>query len=109
MSLIEVGKTNQVPPGVMKLFQVEGKKILVVNVEGKIYAINGVCTHLGGDLSKGKLEGKIITCPRHGSRFDVTTGESVSGPKMAFLKLKTKNETIYEVKIEGESIKIDML
>ena len=107
--MIEVGKTNQVPPGVMKLFQVEGKKILVVNVEGKIYAINGVCTHLGGDLSKGKLEGKIITCPRHGSRFDVTTGESVSGPKMAFLKLKTKNETIYEVKIEGESIKIDML
>ena len=107
--MIEVAKTNQVPPGVMKLFQVEGKKILVVNVEGKIYAINGVCTHLGGDLSKGKLEGKIITCPRHGSRFDVTTGESVSGPKMAFLKLKTKNETIYEVKIEGESIKIDML
>ena len=106
--MIEVAKTNQVPPGVMKLFQVEGKKILVVNVAGKVYAINGVCTHLGGDLSKGQLEGKIITCPKHGSRFDVTTGESVSGPKMAFLQFKTKNETIYGVKIEGESIKIDM-
>jgi 3-phenylpropionate/trans-cinnamate dioxygenase ferredoxin subunit len=108
MSLTEVAKISQVPAGTMKLFQVDDKKILLVNYEGKIYAINGICTHMGGDLSKGKLEGKIITCPRHGSRFDVTTGESISGPKIAFLKFTTKNEPVYEVKVEGESIKISL-
>jgi 3-phenylpropionate/trans-cinnamate dioxygenase ferredoxin subunit len=107
MSLIEAAKTVQVPPGTMQAFQVEGKKILIANVAGKYYAIDNVCTHMGGDLSKGRLEGQIVICPRHGSRFDVTTGKSLSGPKMAFLKLKTKDEAVYEVKVEGDSIKIN--
>jgi 3-phenylpropionate/trans-cinnamate dioxygenase ferredoxin component len=107
MSLIEIAKTAQVPSGTMHAFQVEDKKILIANVDGKYYAINGICTHMGGDLSKGKLEGKIVTCPRHGAKFDVTTGKSVSGPKIAFLKLKTQDEPAYEVKVEGDSLKID--
>jgi 3-phenylpropionate/trans-cinnamate dioxygenase ferredoxin component len=108
MSLTEVCKTSQVAPGTMKAFQVEGKKILIANIDGNYYAINNACTHMGGDLSKGTLDGQIITCPRHGSRFDVTTGKSISGPKIAFLRLTTKDEIAYEVKVEGDSIKINL-
>ena len=108
MSFFEVAKINEIPEGIMKPVTIQGKEILVVNYNGNFYAINRKCTHMGGDLSKGKLDGKIVTCPRHGSRFDVTTGKSISGPKIGFLKLKTKDESIYEVKVEGNSIKVNI-
>jgi len=108
MSFFEVAKINEIPEGTMKPVTTQGKEILVVNYNGNFYAINRKCTHMGGDLSKGKLDGKIVTCPRHGSRFDVTTGKSISGPKIGFLKLKTKDESIYEVKVEGNSIKVNI-
>lgn len=108
MSFIEVAQVNEVPSGTMKSYSAGGKQILIANIDGKLYAIDDVCTHAGGDLSKGKLEGKIVTCPRHGSKFDVTTGKCISGPKIAFLRLKTKDETAYEVKVEENKIKINV-
>jgi len=108
MEYLEVGKTGEISEGTMKAFQVGGKDILVANFGGKFYAIGNKCTHVGGDLSKGSLEGKIVVCPKHGSKFDITTGESISGPKIGFLKLKTKNEPVYEVKIEDDIIKINI-
>ena len=108
MSFYEVAKTNDIPEGTMKAVLIQDKEIVVVNYDGNFYAINRRCTHMGGDLSKGKLEGKIVTCPRHGSRFDVTTGVSISGPRIGFLKLKTKNEPSYQVKVDNGSIKIDI-
>ena len=108
MEYFEVAKTGEITEGSMKACTVHGKDILVANYGGKYYAIDGKCTHLGGDLSKGKLEGKIVTCPLHGSKFDITTGESISGPKIGFLKLKTKSEPSYEVKIEGDTIKVNI-
>ena len=108
MRFTDVAQANEVPTGTMKSYSAGGKQILVANIDGKLYAINGVCTHAGGDLSKGKLEGKIVTCPRHGSKFDVTTGKSISGPKIGFFRLKTKDETTYEVKVEENRIKINV-
>ncbi len=108
MSFIEVVQVNEVPTGTMKSYSAGGKQILIANIDGKLYAIGNVCTHAGGDLSKGKLEGKIVTCPRHGSKFDVTTGKCISGPKIGFLRLKTKDETAYEVKVEENRIKINV-
>lgn len=108
MSFTDVAQANEIPTGTMKSYSVGGKQILVANIDGKLYAINNVCTHAGGDLSKGKLEGRIVTCPRHGSKFDVTTGKSISGPKIGFLRLKTKDETAYEVKVEENRIKINV-
>lgn len=108
MEYIEVGKTGEITEGTMKSYMVQDNNILVVNYNGNYYAIGGRCTHLKGDLSKGKLEGKIITCPRHGSKFDITTGENIAGPKIGFLKLKTGNEATYEVKIEGDIIKVNI-
>ncbi len=106
MEYLEVGKTSEIAEGTMKSYIVQGNNILVVNYNGNYYAIGGKGTHMVGDLSKGKLEGKIVTCPRHGSKFDITTGESISGPKIGFLKLKTKKESSYEVKIEDGKVKV---
>jgi 3-phenylpropionate/trans-cinnamate dioxygenase ferredoxin subunit len=61
----------------MTAFTVKGRRILLANVGGSFHAMDAVCSHMQGDLAKGKLEGTIVTCPVHGSRFDVTTGKVV--------------------------------
>ena len=108
MKIAEIAKSEEIPAGEMKRFLIEGKEILVVNYEGRYYAMDEKCTHRGGDLSEGKLEGNILTCPLHGSKFDITTGKNVSGPKLGFLKLKIKDETSYKVNSENGIIKISI-
>jgi 3-phenylpropionate/trans-cinnamate dioxygenase ferredoxin component len=108
MNFKEICKADQIPAGTMKGIEIDGNYILVSNIGGKYYAIHGKCTHLGGDLVKGKLEGSVVTCPRHGSKFDVTTGKTTNGPKIGFLKLNTKDEKTYPVKIDGQSVMVDL-
>ena len=108
MNFTEVSKIDEIPAGHIKSFVIDGKEILVVNYDGNYYAIGGKCTHMGGDLSKGRLDGKIVICPKHGSKFDVITGKCVAGPKVGFLKLKTKDETTYEVRVDGKTIKVNV-
>jgi len=104
LSYIKVGELSEVPVGKMKIFRVGEKEYLVANVKGNYYAIGNRCTHASADLSEGSLEGNIVTCPRHKSKFDVTTGKVVSGPKMPFIHPKINGEPSYEVKVEGEAI-----
>jgi len=108
MEFVEVGRTEEVVEGTMKEYDVMGKSVLIAKYNDKYYAIGGRCTHMGGELSKGKQDGKIITCPRHGSKFDITTGESISGPKIAFLKLKTKRVPSYEVRTVDGAIEVEV-
>ena len=108
MSFVKVVKEGEIQPGEMKSFNIEGKDILVVNYEGGYYAIDNKCPHMSADLSKGRLEGKIVTCPRHKSQFDITTGKCVAAPKIGFLRLKTKDTANYKVKVENGSIEVEM-
>ena len=108
MEYVEIAKTDQISEASMKAFIIRGKDILVANYNGKYYAIDNKCTHMKGELAKGKIEGKIVTCPRHGSQFDITTGKSLSGPKVLFITMKTKDEPKYEIKVEGNSIKVGL-
>jgi nitrite reductase/ring-hydroxylating ferredoxin subunit len=101
MSFVKIGQTDQIPAGTMMSFLVKGKAVLVANIEGNYYAMGNECTHFGANLSRGKLEGKIVTCPLSGSQFDVTSGNKVRGPA-------SKNQLIYELKIEGKSIKVNI-
>ena len=80
---IKVTETSEIVPGKMKAVTLRDQEILIINVDGIFYAIGQKCTHLGGDLSKGKLEGKTITCPRHHSQFDVSNGKVVTPPTIA--------------------------
>jgi 3-phenylpropionate/trans-cinnamate dioxygenase ferredoxin subunit len=96
-----VAKTADVAPGTTRKVVVDGAELLVCNVDGTFYAIEDVCTHDGGELDQGELEGCRIMCPRHGAYFDVTTGAALTLP--AVLPVPT-----YPVRIEGDDIVIDM-
>lgn len=106
MDYVEIAKTEEIPVGNMKSFNIQEKDILVANYRGKYYAMDNRCTHMKGELAKGKLEGKIVTCPRHGSKFDITTGKCVSRAKILFISMKTKYEPRYDLRVEGNSIKV---
>ena len=112
---VPAGTTGEFSEGTRKKVTVEGQEILLAKVGGKYYAVGNRCTHLAGDLSAGKLEGKIITCPRHGSQFDVTSGQVVrwmkgSGIAAALGKaLKgPKPLPTYPVKVEGDTISVEV-
>jgi len=101
---MKIAEKSEIPIGKMKKFVTLGKEILIANVNGNFYAISNKCTHSGGVLSQGTLEGNIVTCPKHKAKFDVTTGKVISPPKVGFFHPKIKDETSYPVKIENEDI-----
>jgi 3-phenylpropionate/trans-cinnamate dioxygenase ferredoxin subunit len=73
-------QADEVPPGTMSRAYVNNQEIAIYNVGGKFYATQNACTHMGGPLCEGSLSGDIVTCPWHGSQFNVTTGEVVQDP-----------------------------
>ena len=81
----------------MQLVELEDRLAIVVNVDGQFYCIDDVCTHDGGPLSDGDLEGCQIACPRHGARFDVTTGKALTMPA-------TQDTACHEVKLDGNRV-----
>jgi 3-phenylpropionate/trans-cinnamate dioxygenase ferredoxin component len=106
MEFVKTLDTSELPAGKMAMVVVGGIEVLLANVAGSYYAIANKCKHLGGSLAKGKLEGSTVTCPRHGTQYDVKTGQCVRGPKIAFLTIKVKDEEMYVVKVEGTTIMI---
>ena len=96
---VRVASTAEVPEGGMKKVMLGGQQVLLANVKGKFYAIGNVCTHVGGPLDKGRLDGHEVECPLHGSRFDVTTGLVKRGPA-------ARPEPVYEVKVEGSEVRL---
>lgn len=104
MEFIKVLKTSELPIGAMKRVEVKEKEILVANVAGTFYAMDNQCTHMGGSLASGKLNGSVVTCPKHGAMFDVKTGQPCGDAKMAFIKIKVKPEECYAIKVQGDSI-----
>jgi 3-phenylpropionate/trans-cinnamate dioxygenase ferredoxin component len=77
---VKVADRDEVPAGGKKLVEIDGRAIALFHVGAEYYAIDDVCTHDGGTLADGKLEGCEIECPRHGARFDVKTGRALSMP-----------------------------
>jgi len=78
--LARIGSSKDIAPGQMRVFDLEGTKVTVANANGDLYAFDDRCTHMGCSLSNGELNGTIVTCPCHGSQFDVTSGAVVRGP-----------------------------
>lgn len=77
MSSQIVAAENDLSIGTMKAVSIEGREVLLARTQDGFFAINNVCPHMKGRLSKGTLEGNVVTCPRHGSQFDVRTGENL--------------------------------
>ena len=70
-----VAAVDDIPAGSCKELTVKDRVVALFNVDGQFYALDGVCTHAGGPLGEGTLNGKIVTCPWHGWQYDVTTGQ----------------------------------
>ncbi len=94
---VKVAETHEIPPGRMKLVDAHGQRLSVANVDGSFYAFSDECTHDGGPLSEGDLEGEIVTCPWHFSRFNVRTGEIVESPAEEVV-------AVYNTKVEDGAV-----
>jgi 3-phenylpropionate/trans-cinnamate dioxygenase ferredoxin subunit len=79
-ALIEAVRADDLPPGRMTCVDVDGRRILVANVDGVFYATDDTCTHEDASLSSGSLEGELVKCPLHNSRFSLRTGEPMEDP-----------------------------
>lgn len=95
-----VARKSEIVPGTTKRVVAGGRDVLLCNVAGEIYAIEDLCTHDGGALDQGELEGACIECPRHGARFDVRTGAALTLP--AIVPVQT-----YNVRIDGDEIFVE--
>ena len=100
MAPMRTAKTNEITPGTIREFHVEGKAIAVANVDGKFYAINNTCLHRGGPLGQGSMSGKVVTCPWHGWQYDVTTGKVTQNPAVEV--------ECYPLEVRGEDIYVDI-
>ena len=77
---VTVARLEELNPGQFRTADLDGTRVVVFNVGGELYAIEDVCTHDGGQLTGGHVEGDQIVCPRHGARFCVRTGEALTAP-----------------------------
>jgi nitrite reductase/ring-hydroxylating ferredoxin subunit len=98
---IKVAATEEMAAQPVKLVEVAGQKVALFCVDGTCYALSDTCTHKGGPLSKGRVEGATVTCPWHGAKFDIRTG-AVQGPP-ARMGVKS-----YPVRITGSDIEIEV-
>lgn len=128
---IDASDKKDVPPGKLKHVEIEEKEILLANSDGKVYALCDRCSHMNAPLSMGTLNGKVVTCPMHGARFDVTTGKKVGEPMASdpskfpepmpeslqkmfarsaeiMSKVKTYDPPTYETRVEGNRVRVRM-
>jgi 3-phenylpropionate/trans-cinnamate dioxygenase ferredoxin subunit len=96
---VTVARVDDLKPGARQLVDVDGSQLVVFNIEGKYYAIEDVCTHDGGQLTGGEVEGDQIICPRHGARFCIRTGAALTAP--AYEPTAT-----FPVRIENDEIQV---
>ena len=96
---VTVGKTSELSPGQSKTVQVGGVSVAVFNVGGTYYAIEDTCSHVGGPLSEGEVDGTTVTCPWHGAQFDLATGKALTPPASAGVKS-------YSVQVQGDDVKV---
>jgi nitrite reductase/ring-hydroxylating ferredoxin subunit len=94
---VRVAAAGDVPAGEMLIVEVEGEEIVLANVDGQIYAFGNECTHRGGPLGEGLLEGDEVECPFHQGRFNVKTGAVVQDPP-------TEPVPTYKVQVDGGDI-----
>ena len=98
---VRVAQANEIETKRGKLVEVQGKKIALFNVGGKFYAIDNTCTHRGGPLWEGELNGDEVTCPWHGAKFKVTSGEVLRSPAPQAVNS-------YKVRVNGPDIELEL-
>ena len=94
---IEAARVEDIPDPGKEIVEVDDRIVVLVHLDGKIYCVDDHCTHDGGTLGDGDLDGHCLVCPRHGAKFDVRDGSAVTMPA-------TKPTLAHEVKVENGAI-----
>ena len=97
---VKVGRADEIVPGEKKIFEADGIMVVVVNLDGEYFCVEDVCTHDGGPLGEGQLDDSQLVCPRHGSRFDVRTGDALTLPAV-------EPVATYQVKVENGDLLVE--
>lgn len=98
---VKAATIDELSEGSAKLVQLGGRSLALFKVEGEVYAIDNTCTHDGGPLAEGEVEGHEVTCPWHGAVFDIRTG-AVLGPPAG------ENVASYHVRVNGPDIEVEL-
>ena len=98
---MKVAKSGDLNEGEVAAFEIGGQQVAVANVDGSLYAFGDICTHAHCSLAEGELEGKTVTCPCHGSQFDVTTGAVLNPPA-------TEPVPVYPVRVENDELQVEL-
>jgi nitrite reductase/ring-hydroxylating ferredoxin subunit len=96
---VKVGPVTDFPENTMKRVDVDGMAALVVRLDGRLRVIAADCSHAGGPLEEGDLNGSVVTCPRHGARFDICSGRALSGPA-------TFAQPVFEVRERRDNVEL---
>ena len=102
----KIGVVQDFASGSMKTLSIQGQEYLISNIEGTVYAIDGLCPHAQGRIAEGRLVGTVAVCPKHGAEFDVRTGKNLKKPHFPFAKAADLRS--YKVSIEGEDVFLDL-
>ena len=102
MGKIIVGKVSEIPPGKMIKITMDGKEVLVANIDGDFCAVDDSCTHSGASLSEGTLNGCVVTCGWHAAEFDCKTGKLIKFPA------KIRDLTSYKVNVDSDDVFIEV-
>lgn len=98
--MVKVSAGSKLSEGQMRVFDIDGTRVSVAAAGGHLYAFDDACTHMGCSLGEGKLENTTVTCPCHGSQFDVTSGAVIRGP--AHQPVRSRS-----VELEGGELQIE--
>ncbi len=124
---VDIAKVDEIPAGKMKHVEVNGKEIVIANMNGKFCALDDRCAHMNAPLSMGNLTGDVVTCPFHGAKFNVASGKKIAEPVLTpsqemeplpktwqkamehtgqlMSHIKTYDQPTYEIKVRGTIVK----
>src|SRR5437867_12551986 len=94
---VRLAAVEDVPLGQGRVVEAEGRELALFNVEGTFYALDNACVHRGGPLGERDLEGRMVVCPWHAGRWDVTTGADANNPavKMACFPVVVEHGAVF--------------
>lgn len=101
MAAVPVAKVSEIPQGKMIGVDVGGERVLITNVQGQLFAMRAKCNHMGGPLDRGTLEENVVTCPLHGSQWDVKTGALVKFTR------PLPPEKVYKTTTDGDQVMVE--
>jgi len=98
--------TSDLPPGSMISVDILGHTVLVANVDGQFFAMDGICSHSLAMLVKGRLDGTVVVCPRHQARYDIRTGRAIGQP--IGVEGRAHDLRSYPVEVRGGCVTVDI-